>query len=68
MSSEGLVGRARTLHYVPEGANDLVGKSPEEFAAGSEYVGRPHRSRGGGHYWDLTVSYSVPSSPTPDVA
>ncbi len=21
-----------------------------------EYVGRPHRSRGGGHYWDLTVT------------
>ena len=21
-----------------------------------DYVGRPHRSRGGGHYWDLTVT------------
>jgi 2-methylcitrate dehydratase PrpD len=21
-----------------------------------EYVGRPHRSKGGGHYWDLTVT------------
>jgi 2-methylcitrate dehydratase PrpD len=21
-----------------------------------EYVGRPHRSRGGGHYWDLSVT------------